>query len=186
MTLTGVHYSTPAQQLVTMASKRDHPPVRSMMRALFLLFAFAVPFLNVPVAHGQTVVKGGGCSTQVTAVAKVLSCTDASAPAAGDAYIVAARVYDNQSHADPGLRRLRWHDHPSEGNDGWLCNLGGPRRVAGVPKKRPRSKGSALSAWLPITAASLGAIPSWLAPFPRAQVRADSRDANAAEAIPHL
>jgi hypothetical protein len=35
-------------------------------------------------------------------------------------------------------------------------------------------------------AASLGAIPSWLAPFLLVQVRADFRDARAAEAIPRL
>jgi hypothetical protein len=31
-----------------------------------------------------------------------------------------------------------------------------------------------------------GAIPSWLAPFPWVQVRADFRDARAAEAMPRL
>ena len=34
--------------------------------------------------------------------------------------------------------------------------------------------------------ASVGAIPSWLAPFLRVQVQADFQDARAAEAIPHL
>jgi hypothetical protein len=38
----------------------------------------------------------------------------------------------------------------------------------------------------PGKSASSGAIPSWLAPFLRVQVRADFRDARAAEAIPHL
>src|SRR5579863_1119468 len=45
---------------------------------------------------------------------------------------------------------------------------------------------SVSSARYPTTAASSAAIPSWLAPFRRAQVQADLLDANAAEATPHL
>jgi len=56
-----------------------------------------------------------------------------------------------------------------------------------VPKKvktaRPLRRGSLTQLRAVL---SLGAIPSRLAPFLRVRVRADFRDENAAEAIPHL